>query len=673
MAVAIPALIAVSGGGVFPAAQAAEHTSVLAQDTMLAPGRLSDTVTDEAGAFTPAQAEALRDELKQLQVNKKIKLYVVFVPSFNGVQGSDYASSLFAANKAENVAIFAVATEGAYGVSAADSSMMAGVRQAIDDAVYPKLVDHDWFGAAEAAVKAAENPSAAASGSGGSGSGPLWLGLGALGVGGAGIGAVAYSRKNRKKASAEALDDARSIDPADVTSLKYADLDALRTLAGEEIVSTDEAIRGAEEELRLATAEFGEQRTAALSRRIAAARQMHEGYLRQLNALTQTRNASEDELRTIYADVVSHCNATDKELLSQVEEFTEMRNLLIDADSRLAALTQTHIDGLARLEQVRRTFDELSKRYDERTLVSIKDNPHLAAQHLAAAEEAIDAGRKIAARPAGQQAGLVGAIRTAENALNQADLLLSGVEHADENITEARQNLGALAREVRDEVAELAQWANTPGADKEAFHAAEAAGTKALTRFDATGDSDPLGAYTALMDADAQLDETLDAVKNRAQELSRQRQIAEQALGAAKQQVQAAEDLISTRGKVIGSQARSALAEAKERLAEAQQLYGEQNFRGAQTVARAARTAAGNALYFAQRNIDDHNEQQRHNSSGGGDGFLTGMIIGSLLDGGRSGYSGGFGGSEWSGGSFGGGFGGGGGWSGGSTSSGGAF
>ncbi|PRQ10904.1 chromosome partitioning protein ParA [Corynebacterium sp. 13CS0277] len=680
---ATPALLWVASGGVFPAAAAPAvsaavapsasqaQVSVLAQ-TQLAPGRLTERVTDTAGVFTRNQWEQLDAELKNLQLQRKVKLYVVFVDSFNGVEGQDYATSLFNANKAENVAVVAVAIDGAYGVAAADSSMLEGLRQTLDNAIYPHLVEHDWFAATEAAVQATLDwqPGTVGGGSSSSssssgGSGALWLGAGVAGLGAAGVGAVAYAKRSRKQSEAEALDEARGIDPADVTSLKYADITALATLAQEEIVSTDEAIRGAEEELSLASAEFGADRTAVLARRIEQAKAMHAGYLRQLGELSRRRDVSEEELRAVYADVVSHCNATDKELLSQVEEFTSLRNLLIGADARISALTAQRIDALSRLEQVRSTLAALQQRYDEHTLASIAANPDLAQQHLSAAEEALDQARQVAARPAGQQAGLPAAIRAAENALNQADLLLAGVEHADDNIAAARSNLQSLAREVREEIAELSRVEVIAEQDQSDARAAEAAGTKALTRYEATGSADPLGAYTALLDADAQLDDVLDRVKARAAERGRQQQIASDSLQAATQRVQAAEDVISTRGKVIGSAARAALAEATQRLAEAQGLFQQGEFRAAATVARAARKAADDALRAAQRNIDDYNDQQRRRNSGGGGDFLTGMIIGSLLDGGRSGYSGGFGGGGggWSGG----------GWSGGSTSSGGAF
>ncbi|APT85183.1 TPM domain-containing protein [Corynebacterium aquilae] len=667
---AAPALALGMGVGPLAASAQAADVAVVAA----APTLLTDAVNDEAGVLSADEKSQLEDVIKQVQLEKHLKLFVVFEPSFDGMTGAQYADAVFAANKGDNVAVFAVSPEERlYGVAVAENGKTQPYKDAIDDAVYPYLVDRQWFDAAMAAAKAMEGSGSSGSGSastsgGGSDSGAGWLAAAGLGTAAAIGGGVAYSKRNKKKNEQRQVVAARELDPTDPESLDLVELPVLERAAHNEMVSTDEAIRGAEEELRLAQGEFGAERTAAFARRIKSARSMHNSYLTQLNELSRKQHVTEVEQRALYADIVQHCNATDKELLAQAEEFTQMRNLLINAPERLDELTRSSVGLLNRLDGARTTMERLEQTYDSRQLTSIKDNTDLAKAHLERADQAIDQGRALAARPAGQQAGLVPAIRTAENALNQADLLLSGIEHADDNIRTAQAQLASLAAEVRAELDEVPQWLNTGGEHVDALREAQQAGQSAMQVFDATGASDPLGAYTALMEADAKLDAALDSVKARASELSRERQVCERLMESAATLLRSAEDLISTRGNVIGTRARTALAAGDQALAQARGAYNEQNFRRGSAFADQARQQADQAIKLAQRDIDEHNDRQRRRNSGGSGDFITGMIVGGLLDGGRGGFSGGFGG-----GGFGGGFGGGGGWTGGSSSTGGSF
>ena len=447
-------------------------------------------------------------------------------------------------------------------------------------------------------------------------------------------------------------------------------IDVLEKLSQEELVSTDESIRKARAELDMATAEFGAERTRSFVRALNHSTTTLQRAFGIRAQLDDTIPESEAERRAMLVDIVSSCGQADDALDAEAENFAALRDVLINADSNLAKLTQTMVDLRGRLPQAEQTLDRLRGEHPANMLTSIADNTQLASEHLEHADTALNDARALAAQPAGQQGGLVEALQAAEKSTHEADKLLAGIEHAEENIRMAQSNLSALVTEVEQEIAEAgslrargqqqgtqADWASLD----DAVTAAQAALSTARDK----GGDDPLGAYTALADADAALDVQLDNVRESSASQERRLQILDNAMAAAQSRLTAAEDLISTRGRVIGSAARTQLAEAQRRFASAQNQRT-RNTGAAVADAQAASQAAQNALNYAENDIRDYQNRQRGSGSGsGGTGsFIAGMVVNEILNGGHRGYGGGFGGGF---GGFGGGFGGSGGSGGGFT------
>ncbi|NED59469.1 TPM domain-containing protein, partial [Streptomyces sp. SID10244] len=71
-----------------------------------------------------------------------------------------------------------------------------------------------------------------------------------------------------------------------------------------------------------------------------------------------------------------------------------MRNLLINADSRLAELTQKLVAVRARIEQSQEQLDTLIAEHGETVLASITNNITLAHEELDFAEHSSDQGRE---------------------------------------------------------------------------------------------------------------------------------------------------------------------------------------------------------------------------------------------------------------------------------------
>ena len=621
-----------------------------------APSAISDRVTDSADVLSSAEESEITEKITQLQQEEQLMIHVVFTTDMDGMSAEEYAGALVD-DKGPNSAAYVVDVQARdMGVQTGDQ-WPQGKLDEMYDAAYPHLATDDWAGSANALVDAAL-------GSGGSGgNGGAWL----AGAGGAvvvaGGGIWAYTRNRSKKESAAVLEDAREIEPTDIRRLNSLDLETLDSLAHEELVSTDESIRRGKEELDIAMAEFGPERTRSFTRAMNHSTTTLQKAFGIRQRLDDSIPESPEQRREMLVEIISSCGQADDALDAQAAEFAEMRNLLINASSKLDELTQRTIDVRARLPKAEETLAALQAEFNEEMLQSVDDNVQISSASLDEAEKSLSAAREIEAKPAGQQGGLVAHIRDAEHAIEVSDRNLAGVENARTNISEAKAGLPALIEEVEGEIREAGQiknqgrsqgteanWSSLDDVVARAQQAVEVAKTE--------GSVDPLGQHTALITIDTELDQQLDTVREQTSTHARQLEMFAKQIQSAGTQIQAAEDVISSRGRIVGSGARTALADAKHLHAQALNSR-DRDIRAAIDYARQSTNAAKIA---ADRARDDYNnyrrQQQRRQTSNTAGNIITGMVIGQVLGGGGRSGGGGFGGG-FGGGGFGGGGGGG--------------
>ena len=628
---------------------------------------LTDKVTDEAGVLSSSEKSELEDKISALQQEHHVVIFVVFASSLP--EGAEsYAGEIVQA-KGPNSAAYVVGVDDSTVGVQTGKEWPRGRLDAMYEAAYAKLSDGRQFGASALALvdAAASGSSGSSSGAADSdGSGGLWLagGAGALVLAGGGI-AVA-SRRKTKKDSAATLESARQIEPSNTAQLDRLDMATLEKLAQEELVSTDESIRRGKEELNIAVAEFGPERTRPFTRAMNHSTLTLQKAFQLQQKLQDNLPESTAERRQMLVEIISSCGQADDALDEQAADFAKMRDLLINAGSKLDELTQRTVDLRGRLPQARTTLSTLRGSYSEEVLSSIADNPEMAEVSLTEAEKLLSRGRELQSQPAGQQGPLVGYIRDAEHALEVSDRLLKAVENAENSITAARDNLPALIDEVEEEIAEaqhLEQRGKAQGspADWSALESLLAEAREALSAARQHGQADPLGQYTALTSIDSRLDEQLDTVRET--NATRERQIAlyRQQMAAAESAIQAAEDLLSSRGRMVGPDARVALADATRLFAQAQNSASK-DLRAALNYSRDAASAAQTSLNRAKEDLEAYRRrEQRRQATDAAGNILTGMVIGQILGGGSSrggGFGGGFGGGVGGGGFSGGGGGG---------------
>ncbi|WKD60678.1 hypothetical protein CCICO_03175 [Corynebacterium ciconiae DSM 44920] len=608
-------------------------------------------VGDFAEVFSASEESSISETLKQGFQDHGRLLYLVFESEYQGT-GTERAEQWFQQLSGDNVAIISVdVTKRDYGYHAGSEWSKSEVTSIID-AGLPALGESDWAAAAQSMAD-----SYASSGSL-SGEEIGWLGGGAVAVVGAGGGLWYASKRRRKQEQHQQIEQARQFRSDDVDSFRSLDTEVLASLAEEELVSTDESIRRAQEELRLAKAEFGEIRTRQFTQALESSqRTLHEAFAIK-SALDAGRFGG--SRRDGLVQIVTSCASADDILDARSEDFARMRNVLLNATENLDRLTQRIVDLRTRLPRAAEQLEQLRARYSASTVGSINDNVEMAEEHLNQAESTMDTARERSQLPAGEQSDVVDLITGTEKLVDQADQLLAGVEHADTNIAGARAALPDLIEEVRAELREAEDLMGSSRrtgvkVDEHRFTTVTQHAEQAMTQAQREGEADPLSTHATLTEADGELDQLLETLRTTSRMGEQLQRRFDSTVASADRLIQATQDLVATRGRVIGARPRTLLAEATQLRAQAQQLRPT-NLRGAADTAVEAHRAADRAYRAAEEEISRYND--RHRSSGSTSGaFLAGMVINSMLSGGGGGGFGGgsFGGGGGGGGSFGGG------------------
>jgi hypothetical protein len=615
-----------------------------------APLRLQDYVTDNADVLSSAERTQVQDAVEALYSKNRTRLWVVYVDSFSGLKPVNWSQdTMNLSSFGADDALLAVAVKDRAYYFQPPTSMSDSAAQALRrNSIEPALHGNDWTGAA---IATADGLNVSSSG-GSSGSGVSWIAmvivLAILAV----LILLAWLwLRHRKRERREAeFAAAKQVDPTDPNALASVPLAALDDLSKTIVVDVDNAVRTSESELALAVEEFGAKQTEPFSAAVANAK----------TTLTQAFNARQIlddavpetplQRRDLLTRVIVAAAKADHALDAQSDAFAKLRDLLINAPTRLDALTQQMVALSARITPTQETLAGLHKQFSDVALASIAGNMDEARGRLAFADQSITTGRDLVSRPADDQTGLIDAIRAAESALGQAQTLLDAVDSASTDINRAIAGLPAAIADIQNGI-DQAGGQSDQTAD---LTTARDAAVKAVTEANSAGSADPLGVFTRLTKADADLDRALASIAELRQEAEKQARILEQALFTAQSRVKGVSDFIDTRRGSIGPEARTRLSEASRQL-EAAEAKRTSNPGEAIAHANGAAMLAAQAQSLANDDVRAAQRAYAPQYGGGGNSDLGsvigGIIIGSVLRGGfgGTGMGGGYGGS-WGGG-----------------------
>ncbi len=515
------------------------------------PFRLPGYVTDSAGVLDGSQLSDVKRAVDQLYNERQIRLWVVYVDSFSGQGAVNWAESTRRASDLDDKdAILAVATtDRAYAFLVPKAIVSDTVSNDLRrNEIEPALRGDDWSGAAVAAANGLNT--AMAPGEGISGFGLLvalavlvllvlllWL----------------WMRRRRRKRREAEFAAARRVDPADPNALASVQIDALDDLSKSMVVDVDNAVRTSDNELALAVEEFGDKETTPFSQAVTNAKTTLAQAFNVRQILDDAVPETLQQRRDLLTRVIVAAAKADRELDAQREAFEQLRDLLINAPTRLDAMTQQMVDLTARLEPSAQALAALHNQFSDTALASVAGNVETAKERLTFADQNITNGRNLVSRPVGRQTGLVDAVRAAESALGQARTLLDAVDSAATDINRAVATLPSAITDIQNGIKAAGdQLAQGDTAHDDELSAARDAAVQAVADAQSTGTADPLGAFTKLTHADAELDRLLASVAEEREAAERLSRAFDQALFAAQSRVRAVSDYIDVRRGSIG-------------------------------------------------------------------------------------------------------------------------
>ena len=360
--------------------------------------------------------------------------------------------------------------------------------------------------------------------------------------------------------------------PADPNALAVVQIDALDDLSKSMVVDVDNAVRTSDNELTLAVEEFGDKDTAPFSQAVGDAKTTLAQAFNVRQILDDAVPETAAQRRDLLTRVIVAAAKADRELDAQREAFEQLRDLIINAPTRLDAMTQQMVDLTARLEPSEQALTALHDQFSDTALASVAGNVETAKQRLTFADQNITNARNLVSRPVGRQTGLVDAIRAAESALGQARTLLDAVDSAATDINRAIATLPSAIADIQNGIKTAGESAGTGRhrPRRRAQRRPRLPRSRPSPTRRGTGTADPLGAFTKLTQADAELDRLLASVAEEREAAERLSRAFDQALFAAQSRVRAVSDYIDVRRGSIGPEARTRLAEAVRQLQAAQ-------------------------------------------------------------------------------------------------------
>ncbi|MBF4598539.1 TPM domain-containing protein [Curtobacterium sp. VKM Ac-2889] len=611
-------------------------------------------VLDEADALTAPQQARVEQAVQDLYAETQTQLYVVFVPSFSDpTDHTEWGRAVLEKNQIDSggILLSVAVTERNYDVQQTNETAISesDVQNAVDDSLLPRLKQDDWSGAAVAFADGLTQSQAPVDLTW------LWILLLVVVVGLVVVVLVVRTRNKRRTAAA--------------TEAQEASLADLERTAGGALVTIDDELRTAEQEVGFASAQFGPDAAKPFADAVQAAQ-------REVRKAFTIRQQLDDEIpdtpqqRAEWANqIIVICERAHAAIEEQTEAFDQLRSLEDGVEDAAASLAQAVAAAPASVGSAAAALDRVRARYTGRTLATVANNVDQAHQVLAFATERSNAA--TASIAAGDKGEAVVAVRDAQHALAQVQQLTDGALAAEQSFDEATARAEAMRIDIQGDVA-AARSLRSGGPDLAA----------AVTRAEAVlrqglDPKDPVAAVDALTRANTEIDQAIAAARGAEEQRQRATQALDAALRDARNRISQARDYVSLHRGGIGPTARTRLSEAQRAYDDAVEL-APSNPGQALNAARAAEQYAAAAMDAANDDLGGWGGGQ--GGGGGGaqlGGLVTGLVLGGLLGGRGGSYGGGsFGGGGFGGGggfSGGGGFGGGGGGGGGGFSGGGRF
>lgn len=436
--------------------------------------------------------------------------------------------------------------------------------------------------------------------------GPLFMFLILVGgVTAIAIGVARSSRRNRLAALQAAQVDAESAARA-------------AQEANRQLLSADEQVRTATDELNYARAQFGLNSTDEFARAIEAGKAaVSRGFSAQAQMNSATAPAEQLRLATaIMQDLGANMNplsAIQASFATKRAEQASLPERITEARERLA-------EELTDLERAKSELASISTLYPAQMLASLQDNPEQAEALLTSARSALDTAEASAPT---DRARAASALDTALRALTMANHQTDAIFSAKSDLDAIRDRLVAAISSISSDITDVNELNTDPTVFNPLVADAHAAIAEAQAALANTGD--PLAALEHLRMSEATLDAALEPLRTKEEAYEKARKAAEAQISLADSAVSQAERYVQGRRGAIDLELRSTLNNAETALSTARRSL-EDDPEAASTHAMNARALADSVMATPIQNFGGSWGQPTT-----GNGSYTGSSLGDFL------------------------------------------
>ena len=419
------------------------------------------------------------------------------------------------------------------------------------------------------------------------------------------IGVARSSRRNRLAAQQAAQVDAQSAARA-------------AQEANRQLLSADEQVRTATDELNYARAQFGLSSTDEFARAIEAGKAaVSRGFSAQGQMNSATLPAEQLRLATaIMRDLGANMNP-----LSAIQaSFATKRAEQASLPERIAEARERLAEELTDLERAKSELASISALYPAQMLASLQDNPEQASALLTSARTALDTAEASAST---DRAHAASALDTALRALTMANHQTDAIFSAKSDLDAIRDRLVAAISSISSDITDVNELHTDPAVFNPMVADAHAAIAEAQAALANTGD--PLAALEYLRMSEATLDAALEPLRTKEEAYEKARTAAEAQISLAESAVSQAQRYVQGRRGAIDLELRSTLNNAESALSTAQRSL-EDDPEAASTHAMNARALADSVMATPIQNFGGSWGQPTT-----GNGSYTGSSLGDFL------------------------------------------
>ena len=533
------------------------------------PVTTSGIVTDPGGWLSDSDRSAIETAARTART-KGITIDVVVVPDFSGQKPDAWCkASATASSSKDSDILYAIAYNERSDVFCSKKAPVSQTvldnaqRQAEATLTSNPLTASDTAIGAQtfinSVVSGYQSPSSSGSSSSRSsssrtsspGSGSMLVML--IIVGGGVIALLVHNNSRRSRGAGTAQT------PAQAANMPGMSVAETVTLANRQLLSADEQVRSAADELDFARAQFGIAATDEFARTLEAAKAaVARGFERQ----KQMEDATGDAEKRAMASAIMRDLGENMNPLSAVQAaFEQRRSEQATLPSRITEASERLVEQRGDLERATAELAAIAGIYPAQMLTSLQDNPEqahalleTAASAIEAAKQAVDTDRALAEST----------LDTAHRALMMAKHQTDAIFSAKSDLDAIRDRLGATIGSISADLADVTSLRAEPAVFDPLVADARAAiaeGQAALMN-----NGDPLAALEHLRTSEANIDAALAPLRSQRENAEKARANAQAQISLAETAFERAERYVQGRRGTIDLSVRSTLHDSEQSL-----------------------------------------------------------------------------------------------------------